>query len=50
VLDLETRVPLGPRATGTIGIENVFDREYRIHGSGSNMPGRNLYATVEIRF
>jgi hemoglobin/transferrin/lactoferrin receptor protein len=50
VLDLETRIPLAEGATATVGIENLFDADYRIHGSGTNMPGRNFYLTVEFRF
>ena len=29
------------------GIENLLDEDHRIHGSGQNMPGRNLVLTVE---
>ncbi len=32
------------------GVENVLDKDYRIHGSGSNEPGRNLILSVEYRF
>ncbi|HQL52010.1 MAG TPA: TonB-dependent receptor [Kiritimatiellia bacterium] len=30
--------------------ENVMDKDYRIHGSGSNEPGRNLVLSAEYRF
>jgi hemoglobin/transferrin/lactoferrin receptor protein len=33
-----------------LGIENVADRDYRVHGSGVNGPGRNLIASVDWRF
>jgi hemoglobin/transferrin/lactoferrin receptor protein len=33
-----------------LGIENVTDRDYRVHGSGVNGPGRNLIASVDWRF
>lgn len=32
------------------GIENIADEDYRIHGSGSNEPGRNLVLGVELKF
>jgi len=32
------------------GVENVWDKDYRIHGSGSNEPGRNLVLSAEYRF
>ncbi len=34
----------------TLGIENISDEDYRVHGSGHNMPGRNLVIAVEARF
>ena len=33
-----------------LGVENVFDRDYRIHGSGVNEPGRNVVLTVGYGF
>lgn len=33
-----------------LGIENLADEDYRIHGSGSNMPGRNFVVEVDVRF
>lgn len=30
--------------------ENVFDKDYRIHGSGSNEPGRNFILSIDYRF
>ena len=31
-------------------VENVWDKDYRIHGSGSNEPGRNFILSAEYRF
>ena len=31
-------------------VENVLDKDYRIHGSGSNEPGRNFVLSVDYRF
>lgn len=33
----------------TLGIENVTDRDYRLHGSGVNEPGTNVVATLRLR-
>jgi hemoglobin/transferrin/lactoferrin receptor protein len=37
-------------ASLTAALENLTDRDYRIHGSGSNEPGRNVVLTAEVRF
>ncbi len=39
----------GGQLTLAAGIENLFDEDYRIHGSGQNMPGRNLVVSVRFR-
>lgn len=31
-------------------VENLLDKDYRIHGSGSNEPGRNFILSAEYRF
>jgi len=31
-------------------IDNVLDEDYRVHGSGQNMPGRNFILGAEIKF
>lgn len=38
------------RAVVSLALENVFDRECRIHGSGTNEPGINLVLAVDLRF
>ena len=44
----------GTRLTKSISIslavENIFDEDYRIHGSGVNEPGRNVILTAECSF
>jgi len=37
---------LGDDLILSVGLENVFDENYRIHGSGLNEPGRNLVLSV----
>lgn len=34
----------------TSGVENLFDKAYRAHGSGQNEPGVNFYIGTEIVF
>lgn len=36
--------------TLTAGVENIFDEDYRVHGSGVNEPGVNFYFGAEVRF
>ena len=42
--------PAGPRTDVTVGVENLLDEDWRIHGSGVNEPGRSLVVTVAVRF
>jgi hemoglobin/transferrin/lactoferrin receptor protein len=41
---------LSARTNMTVGLENLFDRNYRIHGSGLNEPGRSLVLSLDVRF
>ena len=34
----------------TVALENIADKEYRVHGSGVNEPGRNLVVAADVRF
>lgn len=34
----------------TLGLENILDEDYRVHGSGSNRPGINLIFGLRLRF
>lgn len=33
-----------------VGLENIFDKSYRVHGSGQNMPGFNAVLTFSSSF
>ena len=33
-----------------LALENIFDEDYRIHGSGVNEPGQNLVLTANCDF
>ena len=50
VLDLGWGVPLDYESSVGIALENVFDVDYRRHGSGINEPGRNLVVRFEQSF
>ncbi len=41
-----------PFRNGHLGlaIENLFDKNYRVHGSGTNMPGRNIVLWFRLDF
>jgi hypothetical protein len=42
--DLRAGKRLTERLDGHIGIANIFDRNYGVHGSGVDAPGRNYFA------
>lgn len=50
VTDLRCGWRAGRGFSVVAGVENVFDKDYRIHGSGSNEPGRNFILSAEYRF
>jgi len=39
-----------PNVSLTVAAENLTDKDYRIHGSGVNEPGRNIVATLSAKF
>lgn len=34
----------------TLNLDNIFDKNYRVHGSGQNEAGINLVASIEYQF
>ncbi|MBM3859100.1 MAG: TonB-dependent receptor [Verrucomicrobia bacterium] len=34
----------------TVALENIADKDYRVHGSGVNEPGRNFIVAADVRF
>ena len=43
-------IPICEKATLTLAVENLADRDYRFHGSGTNEPGTNFIASLDVRF
>ncbi len=50
VTDLRCGWRLKQNLSFVAAVENVWDKDYRIHGSGSNEPGRNFILSAEYRF
>ncbi len=50
VLTLRGGLTVCKNATFTAAVENIADRDYRFHGSGTNEPGTNFIASLDVRF
>ncbi len=50
VVDLRGGWRIDDRTDLAVAVENLGDKDYRIHGSGVNEPGRNLVVTLRRRF
>jgi hemoglobin/transferrin/lactoferrin receptor protein len=50
LLDLRAGWNINKHLSLSGAIENITDRNYRIHGSGTNSPGRNFIAALEAKF
>lgn len=40
---------INEQVTVSLGVENLLDKNYRVHGSGVNAPGRNAIVSVSVR-
>lgn len=49
VLHLRGGVDVGEHVSITAAVENVTDKDYRIHGSGQNEPGINFILAATVR-
>ena len=47
-LNLRTGRHIGNNGEISLGLENIFDRRYRVHGSGIDAPGITLTVGYEI--
>jgi hemoglobin/transferrin/lactoferrin receptor protein len=50
IVNLRGGVRLHENADAFAAVENLFDRDYRVHGSGVSGPGTNVILAVELRF
>jgi hemoglobin/transferrin/lactoferrin receptor protein len=50
VTHVRTGTTVSKNLNVSLAVENVFDEDYRIHGSGVNEPGRNVIAQVACTF
>ena len=48
VVNLQASWPITRAFDVALGVENVFDEAYRIHGSGIDGPGRNLWLGMRL--
>ncbi len=49
-IDLKVGWNIHTNLTLTVAIDNMTNQNYRVHGSGTNSPGRNFIAALESRF
>lgn len=49
VLGLRTEKALSDRTVLGVGLENLLNKDYRVHGSGQNEPGRSLVVSLRGR-
>jgi len=50
VAHLRAGAKLSDRVRLAVAVENLFDADYRIHGSGVNEPGRNVVVSSAVEF
>lgn len=50
VYDIRAGWNYSDRLALSVGLENIADEDYRIHGSGLNEPGRNLIVALQSTF
>jgi len=48
-LDLDCAGPIDRELSWTLGVHNLLDESYRVHGSGIDGPGVGLYASIQFR-
>ncbi len=50
ILGVRASRAVGEHVHVTVALENILDKDYRIHGSGVNEPGRSFVLTWDVRF
>lgn len=48
LIGISTGTDLGDHARWSLSLENLGDKNYRVHGSGVNGPGLNIISTLEL--
>ena len=49
-LNFRASVPVTKHADITLALTNALDRNYRVHGSGVDAPGRGVFATLRVTY
>ena len=49
-LAIRSGIPFGERWQALAAVENLLDRNYRVHGSGVDAPGATAYLSIAYRF
>ena len=50
MLNARGTLRVGSHARLSLGVENLTDADYRVHGSGTNEPGRSLVVGLDTGF
>jgi hemoglobin/transferrin/lactoferrin receptor protein len=50
IMTIRGGVRICENATLMLAVENLADRDYRYHGSGTNEPGTNFIGTLDVKF
>ncbi len=50
VLNLDVSGSFGRANRWTVGLQNLLDKDYRLHGSGFDAPGRGVYVGLRFAF
>ena len=50
VYTLRGGTQIGDHVAVTLSIENLFNKDYRVHGSGQNEPGTNVILGLDLQF
>jgi hypothetical protein len=49
-VNVETAVRIRPKVHLNLSLINVLDRNYRVHGSGLDAPGINVYVRLKVSY
>ena len=49
-LNLRAGLRIASHFDVTLGLINALDRNYRVHGSGVDAPGRNFFGAIKVNY